>query len=261
LRNLDAVIVGAGPAGLSCAATMRAAGLTVTVFDKADSVGSVWRRHYDRLHLHTDRSHSGLPGMAMPRSFPLYPSRAQMVEYLESYAARLDVAPVFNTAVTSIQRDGRQWCADTAKGVIAAPVVVVATGIADAPYRPSWPGAELYQGSVVHSSDYRNPAPYLGKRVLVVGFGNSGGEIALDLANAGIDVTLAVRGPVQIIPRDLLSLPILTWVIFSGICRRGWWISSTHRSCGSRSGHSRSWDCAAPPRGRVRWSKRMDACR
>ena len=214
MRNLDAVIVGAGPAGLSCAATMRAAGLNVTVVEKADSVGSVWRRHYDRLHLHTDRGHSGLPGMAMPRSFPLYPSRVQMVDYLESYAARLDVAPVFNTAVTSIRRDGSQWRADTAKGAITAPVVVVATGIADTPYRPSWPGAELYQGSVVHSTDYRNPTPYPGKRVLVVGYGNSGGEIALDLANAGIDVTLAVRGPVQIIPRDLLGLPILTWAVF-----------------------------------------------
>ena len=98
MRNLDAVIVGAGPAGLSCAATMRAAGLTVTVVEKADSVGSVWRRHYDRLHLHTDRGHSGLPGMAMPRSYPLYPSRMQVVEYLESYAARFDIRPVFNTA-------------------------------------------------------------------------------------------------------------------------------------------------------------------
>jgi cation diffusion facilitator CzcD-associated flavoprotein CzcO len=214
LRKPDAAIVGAGPAGLACAATMRAAGLNVTVFEKADSIGSVWRRHYDRLHLHTDRGHSGLPGMAMPRSFPLYPSRIQMVEYLESYAARLDVAPVFNTAVTSIRRNGSQWSADTTTGTITAPVVVVATGIADAPYRPSWPGAELYRGIVVHSSEYRNPTPYRGKRVLVVGFGNSGGEIALDLANAGIDVTLAVRGPVQIIPRDLLGLPILTWVIF-----------------------------------------------
>jgi cation diffusion facilitator CzcD-associated flavoprotein CzcO len=214
LRNPDAVIVGAGPAGLACAATMRAAGLNVTIFEKADSVGSVWRRHYDRLHLHTDRGHSGLPGMAMPPGFPLYPSRAQMVEYLENYAARLDVAPVFNTAVTSIRRNGSQWGVDTGKETTTAPVVVVATGIADAPYRPSWSGEELYQGSVIHSSDYRNPTPYLGKRVLVVGFGNSGGEIALDLANAGIDVTLAVRGPVQIIPRDLLGLPILTWVIF-----------------------------------------------
>ena len=71
--NPDAIIVGAGPAGLACAMTMRAAGLGVTVFEQADSVASTWRRHYDRLHLHTDRNRSGLPGMAMPRSYPLYP--------------------------------------------------------------------------------------------------------------------------------------------------------------------------------------------
>src|SRR6202040_1528459 len=73
---------------------------------------------------------------------------------------------------------------------------------------------KIYQGHVVHSSEYRNPAPYAGKRVLVVGFGNSGGEIALDLANAGVQVALAVRSPVQVLPRELLGLPILTWAIF-----------------------------------------------
>jgi cation diffusion facilitator CzcD-associated flavoprotein CzcO len=208
-----AIIVGAGPAGLACAATMRGAGLNVTVFEKAGNVGAVWRRHYDRLHLHTDRNHSGLPGMAMPRTFPAYPSREQMVEYLESYAARFDIQPVFNTAVSRVRREGTQWRADAGQGSVSAPVVVVATGIADAPYRASLPGSDMYQGVVVHSSDYRNPGPYAGKRVLVVGFGNSGGEIALDLANAGVDVALAVRSPVQILPRDLLGFPILTWAI------------------------------------------------
>jgi cation diffusion facilitator CzcD-associated flavoprotein CzcO len=211
--NPDAIIVGAGPAGLACAVTMRAVGLDVTVLEKADSVGAVWRRHYDRLHLHTDRNRSGLPGMAMPRTYPLYPSREQVVQYLESYAAHFDVRPVFNATVSCIRRDGTQWCADADTGSTSALVAVVATGIVDAPYRPSWPGFELYRGAVVHSSDYRNPTPYVGKRVLVVGFGNSGGEIALDLANAGIDVAIAVRSPVQILPRDLLGFPILAWAI------------------------------------------------
>jgi cation diffusion facilitator CzcD-associated flavoprotein CzcO len=213
LSNREAIIIGAGPAGLACAATMRAKGLEVTVVDKADSVGSSWRRHYDRLHLHTDRNHSGLPGLAMPRSYPRYPSRAQVVDYLESYAARFDIRPTFGTAITSLRQERGRWRADTASGDIVAPVVVVATGIASAPYHPSWPGSEAYRGVTIHSSDYRNPSPYQGKRVLVVGFGNSGGEIALDLTEAGVDVALAVRGPVQLLPRDLLGLPILTWAI------------------------------------------------
>ena len=209
----EAIIVGAGPAGLASAMAMRAVGLEVTIFEKAESVGAVWRCHYDRLHLHTDRKHSGLPGLAMPPAYPTYPSRLQVVEYLESYAARFDLRPVFNTAVSSIRRDGAQWCAHTAEGPIRAPVVVVATGIADAPYRPSWPGLDTYRNPVIHSSEYRNPELFAGQRVLVVGFGNSGGEIALDLANAGVDVALAVRGPVQILPRDLLGFPILAWAI------------------------------------------------
>jgi cation diffusion facilitator CzcD-associated flavoprotein CzcO len=213
LPEPEVIIVGAGPAGLASAMAMRAVGLEVTVFEKADNVGAVWRRHYDRLHLHTDRKHSGLPGMAMPPTYPAYPSRLQVVEYLESYAARFDIRPVFNTAISSIRRDGTQWCAHTARGPICAPVAVVATGIADAPYRPGWPGSEAYRNPIIHSSEYRNPEPFAAKRVLVVGFGNSGGEIALDLANAGVDVALAVRGPVQILPRDLLGFPILAWAI------------------------------------------------
>jgi cation diffusion facilitator CzcD-associated flavoprotein CzcO len=209
----DAVIIGAGPAGLACAATMRATGLNVAVVEKADRVGAVWRHHYDRLHLHTDRNHSALPDMAMPQDYPTYPSRGQMVAYLESYAERFNIQPIFSVEVARIRRDGALWRAETPRGAFTAPIVVVASGIANSPYRPSWPGEEDYRGAAIHSSGYRNPAPYVGKRVLVVGFGNSGGEIALDLADAGIDVALAVRGPVQILPRDLLGFPILSWAI------------------------------------------------
>jgi cation diffusion facilitator CzcD-associated flavoprotein CzcO len=209
----DAIIVGAGPAGLACARTMRAAGLDVMVLEKSGQVGAVWRRHYDRLHLHTDRNHSGLPGMPMPKDYPAYPSRAQMVTYLENYAARFQIKPVFNTKVSRLRRNSARWLADTSLDTMSAPVVVVATGIADAPYRPSWPGSDIYAGSVVHSCNYRNPETYSGRRVLVIGFGNSGGEIALDLANSGVDVALAVRSPVQILPRELFGFPILSWAI------------------------------------------------
>jgi cation diffusion facilitator CzcD-associated flavoprotein CzcO len=102
--------------------TMRGAGLNVTVLEKADNVGSVWRRHYDRLHLHTDRKRSGLPGMGMPRTYPLYPSREQLIEYLESYAVRFDIRPVFNSTVSCIRRDGPQWRAETARARSTRPL-------------------------------------------------------------------------------------------------------------------------------------------
>ena len=151
--NPDVIIVGAGPAGLASAVTMGAAGLHVIVLEQADCVGSVWRRHYDRLHLHTDRSRSGLPGMAMPRIFPTYPSRLQVIEYLESYAAHFDIRPAFGTKVSRIRRDDMQWRVDAGSVSFAAAVVVVATGIADAPYRPAWPACRHNSGRLSRCLD------------------------------------------------------------------------------------------------------------
>ena len=216
MASPDAIIVGAGPAGLACAAMLGRAGLAATVIEKADRVGSAWRCHYDRLHLHTDRRHSGLPGMPMPVSYPTYPSRAQVVAYLEAYAAHFDIRPRFGTMVSSLAREGAHWSVGTDRGAMRAPVVIVATGMAASPVRPSWPGEDAFEGGIVHSSAYRNPVPYRDKRVLVVGFGNSGGEIALDLAQAGVEVALAVRSPVHVLPRDLLGIPIIAWAILYG---------------------------------------------
>ena len=209
----DAVIIGAGPAGLATAACLLQRGLKPVILEKSDAVAAAWRRHYDRLQLHTDRGHSGLPGMPMPRAYGRYPSRAAVVDYLENYAAKFDLQPIFNAPVLNVRRGSGGWRVEAGMRPLTAPVVVVATGWADFPYSPRWPGMEAFGGRIVHSSRYRNPAPYAGSRVLVVGFGNSGGEIALDLAEAGADATVSVRGPVRILPRELLGLPILTWAI------------------------------------------------
>ena len=209
----EAIVVGAGPAGLAVAAAFKARGIEPAILEKADAVGAVWRRHYDRLHLHTDRGHSGLPGLPIPKEYGRYPARDQVVAYLESYARKSELHPVFGAWVREIRRAGGQWRADAGDRSWSAPVVVVATGYADFPHSPTWPGMETFGGDILHSSRYRNPAPFAGKRVLVVGFGNSGGEIALDLAEAGIDVTLSVRGPVRILPREMLGRPILSWTI------------------------------------------------
>src|ERR1700722_12667812 len=175
------IIIGAGPAGLATAAVLQARGLNAPILEKSDAVGPVWRRHYDRLHLHTDRGHSALPGLPMPSSYGRYPSRAQVVEYLESYAATFDLKPRFNTPVSEVRRNGTLWSAKAGDETIEAPVIVIATGLADFPYSPIWPGIETFSGPILHSSRYRNPKSFAGERVLVVGFGHSGGGLALDL--------------------------------------------------------------------------------
>lgn len=211
-----AIILGAGPAGLACAAALKTAGLSVKILEKGEAICPVWRRHYDRLHLHTDKSHSALPGYAMSADFPKYPSKMQVVEYLETYAQHHGLEPVFDCEAQSIKRattGDERWIVHTSKGVETADIVVVAMGMASFPFQPSWPGLGGFGGAVLHSSAYKNPDRFMGKRVLVVGFGNSGGEIALDLANAGIMPRLSVRGPVNIVPRDMLGIPILTLTI------------------------------------------------
>jgi cation diffusion facilitator CzcD-associated flavoprotein CzcO len=110
-----------------------------------------------------------------------------------------------------VRRDGKAWRAETGENSRTAPIVIVATGWANYPYSPTLPGIDKFGGAVLHSSAYRNPAPFSDKRVLVIGYGNSGAEIALDLAEAGIDVTVSVRSPVNVVPRELFGLPILVF--------------------------------------------------
>ena len=159
IESVEAIVVGAGPAGLAAAAALNARGRGAVILEKSDAVASVWRRHYDRLHLHTDRARSSLPGLAMPTPYGRYPSRVQVVEYLEAYAAKFALKPVFNAPVRAVRRDGRAWRAEAGENSRSAPVIVVATGWADYPHAPTWPGIETFGGPVLHSSAYRNPAP------------------------------------------------------------------------------------------------------
>lgn len=204
----DIVVIGAGPAGLATAACLRKEGLAHVVLEREASVGSAWRRHYDRLHLHTTKTGSGLPMTPWPKAAPRYPSRAQMVAYLEAYAAEHRVSPRFGTTVRSVKRQGDRFTVETSAGTMAPRFVVVATSYNGVPHLPALPGLERFRGSVCHTRDYQNAEPYRGKRTLVVGCGNSGAEIALDLAEQGVDVAMVVRGPVHVVPRDMLGQPI-----------------------------------------------------
>jgi cation diffusion facilitator CzcD-associated flavoprotein CzcO len=179
------------------------------ILEATDHVGDAWRHHYDRLHLHTPKSSSSLPGLPMPRHWPRYPARDQVVEYLEAYARHHGLTPHFGQRVERLERVDGRWVASTADGTWTARDVVVATGATHRPVRPAWPGMEEYAGDLLHSSEYRNGEPWRGRPVLVVGFGNSACEQAIDLVEHGAVVHMSVRSPVNVIPRDLFGVPIL----------------------------------------------------
>ncbi|MGW6837635.1 flavin-containing monooxygenase [Streptomyces sp. NPDC054949] len=204
-------VIGAGPGGLAVAAALRTRGVRAVVVEKSDAVGSSWRRHYDRLHLHTTRRLSALPGLAVPRRFGRWVARDDVVRYLEKYAEFHELELVTGVEVTLIERaaDDSGWTLHASGGrELAAGAVIVATGFNHTPRLPEWPGREAYGKELLHAADYRAAAPYADRDVLVVGVGNTGAEIAVDLAEGGAArVRLAVRTAPHIVRRSTAGWP------------------------------------------------------
>jgi len=202
----ETIIIGAGPAGLACASALRAKSCPSVVLEAADKLAASWRRHYDRLHLHTEKRHSALPGRPMPTGFPKYPSRLQIIDYLEDYARANDLHVIAGKMVTCVRKKAN-WIVETADGdVLEARTVIIATGLSNSPVRPHWTGQDTFKGNIIHSCEYRNAFDLNAGRILVVGFGNSAGEIALECAEAGLEVAMSVRGPVNIVPREMFGV-------------------------------------------------------
>jgi putative flavoprotein involved in K+ transport len=199
------VVVGAGPAGLASAAELGRRGIRAAVLEQATGVGWSWRGRYDGLRLNSSRPFSKLPGARFRRGTGIFPSRDEMVGYLEEYAARYGLEVRLGTRLERIDHDHGGWLLRTSSGDISAAQVIVASGYAHTPFLPDWPGRDRFQGQLVHSAAYRN-ADSLGEGdVLVVGAGCSGMEIANELARNGARrVRLSVRTP----PNMLVRSPI-----------------------------------------------------
>jgi cation diffusion facilitator CzcD-associated flavoprotein CzcO len=178
----DIAVIGAGPAGVSVALSLRDRGLSALLIERGDHVGSSWRGRYDRLKLNTGRPFSHLPNRPYPRGTAMFPTRDDVVAHLDRHAHESGIELRLGTEVTRIDRQATRWRLETSTGDIDARQVVVANGNQHTPRIPEWPGE--FMGEVLHSSAYRNPGPYQGKNVLVVGGGSSGMEIAHDLATA-----------------------------------------------------------------------------
>jgi len=202
------VVVGGGPAGLATSAQLRRRNIGHVVLERGAAAGHSWMHFYDSLTLHTGKHLSALPGMSFDRRIPIFPTRRHFVTYLQRYVEVMELPLETGRAVTSVERTYSDWIVRTPKGDISADDVVMATGIVASPRVPRIAGRERFRGRIIHSVEYRRPAGYEGRRVLVVGVGNSGGEIASELATAGANVTIAVRSGANVVPKALVGVPI-----------------------------------------------------
>lgn len=204
----DAVVVGAGPAGLATSRELARRGIVHVVLERGDRPAHTWANLYDSLTLHTGRHLSGLPGCPLPPGTPLFPTRGQFVEYLRDYVRRFALPVRTGITVGAARPEDGHWHVATSAGDVRARYLVMATGIVSNPVVPTIPGRETFTGSVFHSCAYRRPADVAGDRVLLVGTGNSAGEIATELARVGYTVDVAVRSGAHVVPREIAGIPI-----------------------------------------------------
>ncbi|XP_071698226.1 probable indole-3-pyruvate monooxygenase YUCCA3 [Rutidosis leptorrhynchoides] len=204
------VIVGAGPSGLAVGAGLRKQGVPFVILDRANCIASLWQnKTYDRLKLHLPKQFCQSPFFPFPANFPEYPSKSQFVNYLESYAKKFEISPRFNESVQSAKFDEtcglwRVWTVvDDCEVEYLCRWLVVATGENADKVVPNFEGLDEFGGHVMHACDYRSGKDYEGKKVLVVGCGNSGMEVSLDLFHHNAFPSMVVRSSVNVLPREI----------------------------------------------------------
>lgn len=193
---LDAVVVGAGQSGLAVSYYLRKYGADFVVLDASDEPGGAWPHYWDALTLFSRAEFSNLPGWPMP-SYEGYPPRDHVVTYFSRYEQRYDLPIHRGERVERVLHDGSVF---TVNGYVARNVVM-ATGIWSAPFVPFVPGS--FTGEQIHSATYARPEDFAGRRVAVVGGGNSGAQIVADLALAGVDVQWFTRRPPAFMPDNV----------------------------------------------------------
>ncbi|KAH7577738.1 hypothetical protein ACOSP7_001244 [Xanthoceras sorbifolium] len=240
------VIVGAGPSGLATAACLREQGVPFVVLERADCIASLWqKRTYDRLKLHLPKQFCQLPKLPFPEDFPEYPTKRQFIEYLESYAQHFEINPKFNECVQSARYDETSglWRVKTVStsGSTRTEVeyicrwLVVATGENAECVIPDIEGLSNFGGEVVHACEYKSGEKFKGKQVLVVGCGNSGMEVSLDLCNHNASPAMVVRSAVHVLPREIFrkstfELAVLMmkwlplWLVDKLMLLMAWWV-------------------------------------
>ncbi|VFR00547.1 unnamed protein product [Cuscuta campestris] len=208
------LIVGAGPSGLAVGACLKQRDVPFVILERADCIASLWqKRTYDRLKLHLPKQFCQLPDFPFPEHYPEYPTKTQFIDYLESYAAHFGLNPRFNECVRSASYDeaSRLWKVRSSVSPSGEEVVyfcqwlVVATGENAEPVVPDIEGLKEFDGEVIHACNYKSGENFRGKKVVVVGCGNSGMELSLDLCNHDAKPSMVCRSSVHVLPREIMG--------------------------------------------------------
>jgi putative flavoprotein involved in K+ transport len=210
------VVVGAGQSGLAAARALRDLEMPTLVLEASDRPAGSWPRYYDSLRMFSPVEFSSMQGLQFPGEPDHYPDRAEVADYLERYATVLDIEIRLATRVETIERHGRGFLVGTDDGrSFPASGVVAASGSFSNPYRPTFPGERTFTGELTHVAGYRAPGPYAGRRVVVVGAGDSAAQVATELAPLAT-VTIATRRPVRFMPQHLRGHDVHHWLRVTG---------------------------------------------
>ncbi|XP_038722704.1 probable indole-3-pyruvate monooxygenase YUCCA3 [Tripterygium wilfordii] len=215
------VIIGAGPSGLAAAACLKERGVPSLILEKEGCIGSLWRlKTHDSLQLHLPKEFCQLPYVPFPSEFPTYASKQQFISYLEDYADHFGIKPMFGQEVqwAMYEETTGFWQVQTSETRYVCRWLIIASGENAEPVTPDIDGLSNYRGELMHSSTYKDGTQFKGNKILVVGCGNSGMEVSLDLCNNGAQVSLVVRDKLHILPREVfgkstfaLSVWLMKW--------------------------------------------------
>lgn len=203
--NYNTIIIGGGQAGLSVARYLKEKGIDYIVLDKEKEIGASWKNRYDSLVLDSFAKYSKLENFPFQGNQKRQPTKDEVAEYLKSFAEFYDIKPVFDTEVYSIEKEGDDFIIKTNKDTYKSKSVVITTGPFNTPYIPEYAyfiSTEIYQ---LHAKNYKNSSEIPAGKILVVGGGNSGSEIAKELVENNRDIIFSFKGKLKSIPSSEFS--------------------------------------------------------